>query len=202
MGTIKTIELNKLRDEAYQIAVEHGWHDKDLSDEHFLCLVISELMEAVQAERKGKHADVAKFKEWQGNNIPFSEETRVRRFQEDFEAYIKDSVEDELSDVCIRIFDLAGLLGVSFLGVKFPLKIRDEIYKYKNQKTFTEWCYDLTRFIGNYNPWHITTLDFFVNILQEVFIMSKIKGFDLLWHIEQKMKYNRTRPRMHGNNKF
>ena len=145
---------------------------------------------------------MAKFNEWQGNNIPFSEETRVRRFQEDFEAYIKDSVEDELSDVCIRIFDLAGLLGVSFLGVKFPLKIRDEIYKYKCQKTFTEWCYDLTRFIGNYNPWHITTLDFFVNILQEVFIMSKIKGFDLLLHIEQKMKYNRTRPRMHGNNKF
>lgn len=111
-------------------------------------------------------------------------------------------MEDELSDVCIRMLDLAGLLGISFLGVKFPLKIRDEIYKYKSQKTFTECCYDLTRFIANYNPWHITTLDFFVNILQEVFIMSKIKGFDLLWHIEQKMKYNRTRPRMHGNNKF
>lgn len=202
METIEAINLNKLRDEAYQNAVEHGWHDEDLSDEHFLCLVISELMEAVQAERKGKRSDVAKFNEWQGNNIPFSEETRVRRFQEDFEAYIKDSVEDELSDVCIRIFDLAGLLGVSFLGVKFPLKIRDEIYKYKSQKTFTEWSYDLTRFIGNYNPWHITTLDFFVNILQEVFIMSKIKGFDLLWHIDKKMKYNRTRPRMHGNNKF
>lgn len=202
METIEAINLNKLRDEAYQNAVEHGWHDEDLSTEHFLCLVISELMEAVQAERKGKRSDVEKFNEWQGNNIPFSEETRVRRFQEDFEAYIKDSVEDELSDVCIRMLDLAGLLGVSFLGVKFPLKIREEIYKHKSQKTFTEWCYDLTRFIANYNPWHITTLDFFVNILQEVFIMSKIKGSDLLWHIEQKMKYNRTRPRMHGNNKF
>jgi NTP pyrophosphatase (non-canonical NTP hydrolase) len=202
METIKTIDLNKLRDEAFQIAVEHGWHDEVLSTEHFLCLIISELMEAVQAERKGKRADVAKFNEWQGNNIPFSEETRIRRFQEDFEAYIKDSVEDELADVCIRIFDLAGLLGVSFLGVKFPLKIREEIYKYKSQKTFTEWCYDLTIFIANYNPWRITTLDFFVNILQEVFIMSKIKGFDLLWHIEMKMKYNRTRPRMHGNKKF
>lgn len=202
METTETIELNKLRDEAYQNAVEHGWHDKDLSTEHFLCLVISELMEAVQAERKGKYSEVGKFKEWQSNSIPFSEETRLKRFQEDFEAYIKDSVEDELSDACIRIFDLAGLLDVSFSGVKFPLKIRDEIYKFKSQKTFTEWCYDLTRFIANYNPFHITTLEFFVMILQEVFIISKIKGFDLLWHIEQKMKYNRTRPRMHGNNKY
>lgn len=202
METIEAINLNKLRDEAYQNAVEHGWHDEDLSDEHFLCLVISELMEAVQAERKGKRSDVAKFNEWQGNNIPFSEETRIRRFQEDFEAYIKDSEEDELADVCIRIFDLAGLLGVSFLGVKFPLKIREEIYKYKSQNTFTEWCYNLTRFIANYNSFHITTLEFFVMVLQEVFIISKIKGFDLLWHIEMKMKYNRTRPRMHGNKKF
>lgn len=202
MKTIEAINLNKLRDEAYQNAVEHGWHDEDLSDEHFLCLVISELMEAVQAERKGKRSDVAKFNEWQGNNIPFSEETRVRRFQEDFEDYIKDSVEDELSDVCIRMLDLAGLLGVSFLGVKFPIEIKEETYKDKSQNTFTEWCYNLTRFIASYNVCHITTIQFFVNILQEVFIMSRIKGFDLLWHIEQKMKYNRTRPRMHGNNKF
>lgn len=197
METNKSIDLNKLRDEAYQNAVEHGWHDEDLSNEHFLCLVISELMEAVQAERIGKHADRVQF-----DNYMSLRERSDEEFKYAFTHGIKDSEEDELADACIRILDLAGLLGVSFSGVKFPLKIRDEIYKYKSQKTFTEWCYDLTRFIANYNPWHITTLDFFVNILQEVFIMSKIKGFDLLWHIEMKMKYNRTRPRMHGNNKF
>ena len=52
METIKTIDLNRLRDEAFQIAVEHGWHDEVLSTEHFLCLIISELMEAVQAEKE------------------------------------------------------------------------------------------------------------------------------------------------------
>lgn len=40
------MNLNKLRDKAYQCAVAHGWHEENLSDEHFLCLVISELMEA------------------------------------------------------------------------------------------------------------------------------------------------------------
>lgn len=33
METIKTIDLNRLKDEAYNNAVEHGWHDEDLSDE-------------------------------------------------------------------------------------------------------------------------------------------------------------------------
>lgn len=33
------MNLNKLRDKAYKCAVAHGWHDENLSDEHFLCLV-------------------------------------------------------------------------------------------------------------------------------------------------------------------
>ena len=28
------MNLNKLRDKAYQCAVAHGWHDENLSDEH------------------------------------------------------------------------------------------------------------------------------------------------------------------------
>lgn len=51
------MNLSKLRDKAYKCAVVHGWHEENLSDEHFLCLVISELMEAVEADRKGRHAD-------------------------------------------------------------------------------------------------------------------------------------------------
>jgi hypothetical protein len=45
------IDLNALRDRAYKTACEHGFHDQELSNEHCLCLVISELMEAVEADR-------------------------------------------------------------------------------------------------------------------------------------------------------
>ena len=105
------MNLNELRNQADRNAVVHGWHEENLSDEHFLCLVISELMEAVEADRKGKHAKVAMFKEWQGNSVPLNEETRKRRFMEDFEAFIKGTVEEELADACIRLLDLAGLRG-------------------------------------------------------------------------------------------
>lgn len=192
METIKSIDLNKLRDEAYRNAVEHGWHDEDLSNEHFLCLVISELMEAVQAERIGKHADIAKFKEWQGNSIPFCEETRVRRFQEDFEAYIKDSVEDELSDTCIRLFDFAGLRGIDLNSYK---------YDYSNTTDYSRISFTESAFLISYvilNEYHAT----FCMILEDIFSLCRSRNIDILWHIEMKMKYNRTRPRMHGNKKF
>lgn len=57
---MSTINLNELRDRAYKIARDHGFHDADWSNEHLLCLVISELMEAVEADREA---------------YPFNEET-------------------------------------------------------------------------------------------------------------------------------
>lgn len=59
------MNLNELRDEAYSIARANGWHEEEHSDEHLLMLVITEIAEAVQADRKDKHADVASFKEYQ-----------------------------------------------------------------------------------------------------------------------------------------
>lgn len=52
------MNLNELRDKTYKIACEHGFHDTELSNKHFLCLIISELMEAVEADRRGKRANV------------------------------------------------------------------------------------------------------------------------------------------------
>ena len=46
---MSNINLNELRDRSYKTACDHGFHDKRLSEEHCLCLVISELMEAVEA---------------------------------------------------------------------------------------------------------------------------------------------------------
>lgn len=96
------MNLNELRDKAYRCAVVHGWHEENLSDEHFLCLVISELMEAVEADRKGSHADIEAFNKYCD---------RIG-FKENFERQIKGTVEEELSDACIRLLDLAGLRKV------------------------------------------------------------------------------------------
>ena len=87
------MNLNELRDKAYQCAVEHGWHEEEYSNEHFLCLVISELMEALEADRKRMHAFRNPFEDF------------ISRFTKDpehaykvaFDEYIKDTVEDELA---------------------------------------------------------------------------------------------------------
>lgn len=58
---MENVNLNELRNRAYKTACEHGFHDTELSNEHLICLVISELMEAVEADRRGKQPNVMQF---------------------------------------------------------------------------------------------------------------------------------------------
>ena len=52
-----TEELNTLKDRAYKTAVEQGFHEDVKPDAFYLGLVMSEAGEAINADRKGLHAD-------------------------------------------------------------------------------------------------------------------------------------------------
>ena len=176
--------LNYLRDKAYQCAVAHGWHEENLSDEHFLCLVISELMEAVEADRKGSHADIEAFNKYE-NRIDF---------EENFGRQIKGSVEEELADAGIRLLDLAGLRKAN-LSITDELTIRDV--------SFTEFVYCLCAYITNPDKSHSDWLSEHISYsLSRLFSWCRYKDIDILWHIEQKMKYNELRPFMHGGKAY
>lgn len=66
-------------------------------------LIVTELAEAVDANRKGVIADRVAYEQAIGNG---------EDPQKAFENYIKDSYEDELADTLIRIWDLAGKQGI------------------------------------------------------------------------------------------
>lgn len=178
-------ELNALRDECYKIACEHGWHDEEHSERHFLCLVITELSEAVEADRKDRHADLKSFNQ--------SVETDYVPIATAFEGYIKDSVEDELADAAIRILDLAGLQDCDIgEAVTVRLKSADDyilLRAYFKASTFTEAVYTIVENLF---------FDGYELALLNVFNLAYVMDFDLMEHIRLKMQYNRTRERLHG----
>lgn len=55
------MNLNELRDEAYSIAKANGWHEQEHSDEHYIMLIITEIAEAVQADRKNLYISKRNF---------------------------------------------------------------------------------------------------------------------------------------------
>lgn len=186
------IELNELRDKAYRNAVVHGWHEENLSDEHFLCLVISELMEAVEADRKGKHADRKSFIKHYEDEEPHDS----ANFMYSFTQFIKGTVEEELADACIRLLDLAGLIGIdlsSFQQVEYPFGANE---------TFTEFCFGICKQITSFTPGRIGMGVNIHVVLMDIFSYCRTMGIDLLWFIEQKMKYNELRPYKHGDKSY
>ena len=187
------MNLNELRDEAYSIAKANGWHEEEHSDSHWLMLIITEIAEAVQADRKDKHADIAKFKEWQGNSLPLSEETRIRRFKEDFEAYIKNTVEDELADVVIRCLDYCGSVNFTINDSCSDNDAIEEFSRVFNNKTFTESMFNIAT--------SITRFDIQIALLK-VLGLCKLHGIDISWHIRTKMNYNRLRGYHHGGKRY
>lgn len=192
------MNFDELAQEAFATAKAHGWHDTEQPDEHWLMLIITEIAEAVQADRKDKHADVAKFKEYQtyyGTFLP-SKEIRTIRFREDFEAYIKNSVEDELSDVVIRCLDLAGLRNIEF---DYALKLMESGMK-KVNKAFPVFMYECCADISNGS---LATLARRLNVIVAAIICyCKQQDIDIEFFIEQKMRYNQLREYRHGNRKY
>jgi hypothetical protein len=188
---MSNINLNELRDRAYKTACEHGFHDKELSNEHFFCLIISRLGKAVEADRKGKRADRESFKSSYENEEPHDD----ANFKYCFEKYIKDTLPDELSEAVIRLLDLAGLRGISLETVSEDINseyMDDIVYMY-SKLSFTEAIYSIfTKPIVDYQ-----CLSTIVNeMIFLIFALAKHLDIDLLWHIEQKQRYNELRPKL------
>lgn len=108
-------------------------------------------------------------------------------FKKVYDYCIKGTVAEELADVAIRLLDLAGLRNLNLN--RFAL-----VNVVSKKKTFTENIYAIVKGIMNYKY----SLEEQVNYaITQVFVLADILGIDLLWHIEQKMKYNELRPMMH-----
>lgn len=196
------MNLNELRDKAYKTACEHGFHDQELSNNHFLCLVISELMEAVEADRKGRRANVDRYNKKIANSRIClgldSDIPKERGYEVAYNETIKGSIEEELADAVIRLLDLAGFRGIDLDEDAFDEETISEYSATYCNKSFTESIFHIIKFITSNNEVFIRSCVVPEMLLLEIFGLAKYLSIDLMWHIEQKMKYNELREKMHG----
>ena len=113
---INVNRLNEIARLLHNEAVIKGFWDKPRELGTLLMLVVSELAEAMEADRTGRCASINAFEnEICGMSIadnPSISDVVAHDavFKNAFERNIKDSVQDEITDAFIRLFDLAGML--------------------------------------------------------------------------------------------
>ena len=189
---MNTEELNALKEKAYKWAVGHGFHEEERPDAFYLGLVMSEMGEAINADRKGLHAGI--------NGFRMDMEMGIS-FKESFENHIKDSVEDELADIIIRLLDFSGLKGYTLLISGFSASpstaIVDEFSK--NGLSGTLFCLIGALSDSIEDDSTEATVGIVINIFEDCFkTMTCNDEKDLWWFVKQKMAYNELRPMLNG----
>ncbi len=99
--------LNELSIKIYENAKAKGFYENERNIGEMLCLIHSEVSEALEADRKNRYADLPYFQK--NMNETIDEE---KYFKSYFAESIKDSFEDELADVIIRVLDLCAFKGI------------------------------------------------------------------------------------------
>lgn len=91
--------------------VKRGFYDKEPSDCEQLALIMTECAEAIEADRKNKHANLTAFLDEINKIDPKSPDAETV-YEYWFRKYMKDTVEDEVADHFIRGFDYCGWRGI------------------------------------------------------------------------------------------
>lgn len=118
-------------------------------------------------------------------------------FAENFEAYIKDCVEDELADAVIRLLDLCGLRKIDIED--FTEEMLYDAEESCNDETFTESIYAISTIPIRCEYEYDSLLENQLNsMLLAIFGFAKHLNIDLIWYVEQKMRYNELRENKHG----
>lgn len=183
--------ISDLVSNSYRVARQHGFHDDYHSPAHYMMLVLSEIGEMVEADRKNRHADVAYYTTSSGMGLA------------SFESLIKDTFEDEMADVVIRLCDFCGSLNVLPQMNDVMVDMSDEFKDYWGEKSVCEQCFALSSMVvdierSSYDADDSEMRKRLGSTLSFIFEMANYHGIDLLWHVDRKMEYNESRPLRHG----
>lgn len=122
------INFKSFANEIHNNNVQKGFYDEKRETGTLLMLIVSELAEAMEADRKNKKAN----RQISWENFDFS-----KQYDRDiFENNIKNSFEDEIADTIIRLFDLVGYMGID---IDWHIKQKLEYNKtrpYKHGKNY------------------------------------------------------------------
>lgn len=130
--------INDLATQIHENAISKGFYEDKKNVGEMLCLVHSEVSEALEADRKTKYCELNN-ENWMIDGRTLKEDLNVIdnvSFIQTFEMAVKDTFEDELADVMIRVMDLGKYKGID-LETHIKAKMRyNSLREHKHGKKY------------------------------------------------------------------
>lgn len=178
--SIDSFAWQKLAVRIHKDSVSKGFWDEDHPLNHCVMLVVCELGEAIGADRKGRYA----------KKIVAIEQLYEHAFPIVYESHIKGTVEEELADTAMLLLDIIARMGWVIDDI-----VRPSCVSFSHYGSFPLLCYSVIE--------DLVCREFgeryaVLWALYKVLAIAYQYDIDLLEHIKLKMRYNKTRPRLHG----
>lgn len=165
----------RLAKEIHETAIDKGWWDKKRNHDEIFMLIITELAEAIEADRKERWVSIADFDKYESSLKP----------PEMFKKLIKDTVEDEVADAYIRCLDYLYYRHREYFTVPdIPVEF---------ENNFAENIFSVCRQVGD---------RFINNAAAYIEKLCEHEDINLEWHVREKMNFNAQREHKHGGKKY
>lgn len=175
---LESEEISVLSRRAHNTAVKHGFYKSKPSKEHLLMLICTEISYAVQADRNGLICNRKYSTLWYACH-----KADDCNFVETYKEFVKDTVNDEMADIAIRLYDFIGNMGPSY-HYSIPSTT------FIKHGDFAADGYRLIRMI--------VEEDNINDILQYIYDWAFSLFLHLRLFIDIKMRYNKLRPYKNG----
>ena len=184
--------LNRYAKDCHQRSVAKGFWDEPHTVGHSLMLAVGELHEAIEADRIGKWA---KLSPEAVKNLRVSYDAT---FTQAFLWFVKDRVEDEIADAVIRLLDLLGYLLDGRKLQAWQVSCFDSVYGEDGiPPMLTDALMQIVATLCDADA-NCDTTNGILYAIKSLEQLCDHLGIDLMAHIDLKMKYNATRPVLHG----
>jgi len=188
------VELQQLSERIHLHAVKAGHWNYPRTNEHNLMMVITEIAEAVEADRKDRRVDnvesyIARVKKHEENK-------QLEYIPPTYEYWIKHTIEEEFADIAIRLIDLVYISKLSF--DTFDLDAQFNRLNLRNNPSLAPDHYDFSKhpFVDNAFYLTLSLADTIYSIetnilttLFELFRWADYLNIDMRFHITEKLRY-------------
>lgn len=200
---MNTPDLITLIPRCHEASKANGWWDVKPNQGQALMLIVSELSEALEADRNGRHTNMEAYNEaiakrWANDPRP----PQNPMCTPIFEGFVKDTAGDELADAYIRLCDFAGGFGYTLAADGMMYQHMVERRSQTLPENFGEALLTLTRHVINLHQYGKGKNAALTNALTGIEALCKREGIDLATHIDLKLAYNATRGVRHGGKAY